>query len=161
MEERKEIKMFDIRMSDVRRSKALAYKDPHAFVAEVGQLLNIDGVDKEHHLYFTRNGQDRFELQLRRGVKPSSKSVLVTHHILNDMAVAIYKDVNIKGDLVWLDKIDTKSNEDGTVTVFKKTGLILVQGTKYFGYDMTSSIQRDNLEPYVKNHIYGFGVIIK
>ena len=158
---KKEIKMFDIRMSDVRRSKALAYKDPYAFVAEVGQLLNINGVDKEHHLYFTRNDQDRFELQLRRGAKPSSKSVLVTHHILNDMAVAIYKDINIKGDLVWLDKIDTKSNEDGTVTIFKKTGLILVQGSKYFGYDMTSSIQRDTLEPYVKNHIYGFGTVIK
>lgn len=155
----KETKMFDLRKSDVRRAKALAYRNPYTFLHDVGKILKIDDIERHRHLLFTRNEHNRFELQLRSGSIGSGD--LVTHTILNDSVIPIYKDRLVKGDLIWLDKSDSKLNEDGTTTIFKKTGLCLVQGSKYFGYNLTSEIS--NIEKKtrsVKEHIYGFGSII-
>lgn len=153
-------KMFDIRQSDIRRSKALHYKNPYQFISDMEKLYEVDGVDRHHYLCFTRNGVNRFELQLRNGSIGDGN--LVTYTLLNGKAIPIYKDPQVKGDLIWLDKSDTKENEDGTVTIFKKVGLVLVQRDKYFGYDVTSDIYVVGTDSHnIQHHIYGYGAIMK
>lgn len=158
---KKEGNLFDIRQSDVRRAKALHYKNPYTFLNDVGKLLNVDEIDRTHHLLFTRNNCNRFELQLRSGSVGDGD--LVTYTVLDGRAIPIYQDKNVRGGLIWLDKSDTKRNEDGTITIFKKVGLCLVQKEKYFGYNLTSEIFNMDkpAEKLIQHHIYGYGKILK
>lgn len=158
------IKMFDIRTSDIRRSKALHYKNVYTFLNDVGKVVGVDQIYEDAYLYFTRTN-NRFELQLiKKHGSGLSRGDLVTYTLLNNKAIAIIKDPAVKGDLIWLDKSDIKENEDGSVTVFKKTGLCLVQKEKFFGYNLSSEIRVMNSDKETKlfsDHIYGFGKILK
>ena len=151
--------LFDIRNSDIRRAQALHYKDPYTFIADLEPILPGLKLSRWKHLLFTVKPDGKFTLSLRDGSVPLNGE-FVTYLQQGDSVMALYKDARVKGTLVYLNKSDSKEVEDG-VMIYRKTGLVLIQGSKFFGYNMSSTVSKNGKLILSKDHIYGYGQVIK
>ena len=162
-------KMYDIRTSDIRKAKGIQYEDPYVFLNDVGRVLNVKEIAEDRYFIFCKNDEGKFELALKYRNSKSDKQigVLITHTIHDNQVVPIFKDYDIKGTLLWLDKSSSLDNKDGTISIFKKTGLHLIQGSKFFAYNSSfeiSVISKEDGRLIDRNnydHIYGYGQIYK
>lgn len=151
--------LFDIRNSDIRRAQALHYKDPYTYMADLEPIQPGLKLSRWKHLLFTVKPDGKFTLSLRDGSVPLNGE-FVTYIQQGDKVMALYKDARVKGTLVYLNKSDSKEVEDG-VMIYRKTGLVLIQGSKFFGYNMSSTITKNGELILNQDHIYGYGQVIK
>lgn len=151
--------LFDIRNSDIRRAQALHYKDPYTYMADLEPIQPGLTLSRWKHLLFTVKPDGKFTLSLRDGSVPLNGE-FVTYLQQGDKVMALYKDSRVKGTLVYLNKSDSKEVEDG-VMIYRKTGLVLIQGSKFFGYNMSSTITKNGKLILNQDHIYGYGQVIK
>lgn len=151
--------LFDIRNSDIRRAQALHYKDPYTYMADLEPIIPGLTLSRWKHLLFTVKPDGKFTLSLRDGSVPLNGE-FVTYLQQGDKVMALYKDARVKGTLVYLNKSDSKEVEDG-VMIYRKTGLVLIQGSKFFGYNMSSTITKNGNLILNQDHIYGYGRVIK
>lgn len=151
--------LFDIRNSDIRRAQALHYKDPYTYMADLEPIIPGLKLSRWKHLLFTVKLDGKFTLSLRDGSVPLNGE-FVTYLQQGDKVMALYKDSRVKGTLVYLNKSDSKEVEDG-VMIYRKTGLVLIQGSKFFGYNMSSTITKNGKLILNQDHIYGYGKVIK
>lgn len=161
MEKKKDYKMFEIKMSDVRKSQGIAYHDPYALALQLKKAdPNIKlKLSDEYYLFTVEN--DRFKIIKKKG-SPLGSS-LVTYKLEDNVIIPLYKDGTVRGTLIWLDKTTTKTTY-GITRVFHKSGVVLLQGDKFFAYNVTTidqNIDKDfNVDvPVIKRNIYGWGDI--
>lgn len=152
--------LFDIRNSDIRRAQALHYKDPYSYISDLEPIAPGLKLSRWKHLLFTIKKDGKFTLSLRDGSVPKDGEFITYVQYQNDKVIALWKDKNVKGTLAYLSKTDSKETDEG-VMIFKKKGLVLVQGTKYFGYDMSSQVIKNGEIILNQNHIYGYGKVYK
>lgn len=152
--------LFDIRNSDIRRAQALHYKDPYSYMSDLEPIVSDLTISRYKHLLFTIKKDGKFTLSLRDGSVPKDGEFITYVQYQHDKVISLWKDKHVKGTLAYLSKTDSKETEDG-VLIFKKKGLILVQGSKYFGYDMSSQVTKNGEVILNQDHIYGYGKVYK
>lgn len=149
--------LFDIRKSDVRRSVALAYRDPFCMQMDLKLVIGKEIEISDDVLLFTIDDDGKFytkELEFA-----DDKCKFCSYIIYNGKITPLYKDIKIRGELIYLDKISSKGEEDGSITIFKRSGLALVQGKKYFGYNLNEIVFNNQTIIADSKNICGFGQV--
>lgn len=148
-----------INMSDVRKSLALHYQDPTVYQFDLGDNREDLVINEYKYFVFTLNKDKKFTLSLRDGVAPEN-ATLITYIVYENQIIPLYKDNSVKGTLVYLNRTTKRENENKS-QLERISGICLIQGKKYFGYNLTiSSIDIEDGKSSnrkTQKHIYGFG----
>lgn len=120
----------------------------------------FDGsVNKEKYLLFTLRN-DRFACVLKDGTRNDKP---IGYFLISGVWTPLYKSPEIKGSLLPVTGFNFKRQVgDGDTMIVEYHGIILVQGKKYFGYNMNIKFMSQEGEIlYEDKHIYGYGHIAR
>lgn len=149
--------MFDIFHEDVKQSLKLHCKNAVQYKESFSPLATIT---EDKHLLFTITKDGKFVIHLKDG-NNSVRGKLQFILEVDNQILPVYLDKCVKGTLVNFNGINIKEDDTGSIISYRYNGIILRQGQKYFGYNMSMEITKDGKIISTKDHIYGFGRVIK
>ena len=146
--------------SYIRKSKV-----KHIMTKETAMCTFRGAPLADYDLVFTREN-DKFTLKkVNNATHEFPNSELQFYIVVNGKITAIYKDNQILGTLINLDKSDIKYLNDDEFLNIVDSGICLIQGKKFFIYDGVTKIYKGDKDGDISllkmnSGIFGWGVIV-